>query len=70
MGSFSVQDKMKSIEKTVALLQAQLEVPRSAIPKLSAFNAIVEFVKETVPSEIRVSTDSPHIKGRGNYPGL
>ena len=66
-GSASVQDKIRALDKTVVLLQAQREVPRSTTPKLSVFNTIVELVKETLSPEICVTMDSPQKKGRGDY---
>ena len=47
----------------VALLKAQLEVLSSTTPTLSVFNAIVEFVKETLSPEVHVSMDSSEKKG-------
>ena len=43
---------------------------RSSVPKLSAFNAIVDLVKEIFSHEICISTDSPQKKGRGDYARL
>ena len=40
----SLEQKLKSLEQTVASIQAQLKAPQSSLPKLSAFNAIVELV--------------------------
>ena len=44
----SVQEKLKSLEKTVASLQAQLEAPRSATPKVTALDMIADLIKKTL----------------------
>ena len=64
-GSRSVQDKIRYLEKTEALLQAQLEAPKSTTPKLFIFKVLVELVKETLSPEDRISMNSPQKKGRG-----
>ena len=60
-GTSSVREKIRSLERTVALLPS---------PKLTAFNAIVDLVRETLSPEIRVSMGFPQKKGRGDYAGL
>ena len=62
--------ELKVLEKTVATLQAQLKGPHSTTSKVTAFNAIVELVKETVPTEVLVSMDSTQKRGRGECFGL
>ena len=47
-GSSAVQDKIQTLERTVALLQEQLEVPKSTTPKMTAFNAIVDLIWQTL----------------------
>ena len=43
----------------MASLQAQLQGHQSSIPKVTAFSAIVDLVKDTLPTEMLVSTESP-----------
>ena len=58
------------LEKTVASLQAQLQAPASATPKVAAFNTTVDLIKDTVPTEALVATQSPQKKGRGEDSGV
>ena len=37
---------------------------------MTAFNAIVDLIRQTLSLEVRVSTDSPQKRGRGDYAGL
>ena len=55
----SVKEKVIQLEKTVAFLQAQLQAPPSA------YNAIVELMKDSIPTEVLITTESPHKKDRG-----
>ena len=66
----SLQEKLKTLEQTVASLQAQLQVLQSSIPKVTAFITIVDIVKDTLLTEILVSTESPQKRGRGDGAGL
>ena len=50
----------------MAPLIAQLESPNSSTPKLSAFNAMVEHIREKLFPEVHVTTDSSQKKGRGD----
>ena len=50
----SLQEKLKTLEQTVASLQAQLQAPQSSLPKVTAFNAIVDLVKDAFQTEILV----------------
>ena len=55
----------------MATLQAQLKAPRSSTPKVMAFNAIVDHIRKTIPTEVLLNTDSPQKRGRGwEYAGL
>ena len=54
----------------MASLQAQLQAPQSSLPKLTTFNAIVELVKDTLPTEVLITTDSPQKRGRGDSASL
>ena len=65
-----VQEKLKQLEQTVATLPAQLQTPQSSTPKITALIAIVELVKDTIPTEVLVATNSPHKRGRGECLGL
>ena len=51
----------------MATLQAQPKAPCSSTPKITAFNAIVELIKEKIPTEVLVSTDCPQKGGRGEH---
>ena len=58
----SLIKKLLQLKKTVASLQAQLQTPPSATPKVAAFNAIVDLVKNIVPTEVLIATQSPQEK--------
>ena len=65
-----IQAKIRQLEKTVAALQAQLQAPPSTTPKVTAFNAIVVLIKDNLPTEILVQTQSPQKRGRGEASGV
>ena len=48
----SVQEKLRVLEKTVVTLQAQLAAPCSTAPKVMGFKAIVDLIKDTIPTEL------------------
>ena len=66
----SFQEKLKTLEQTVATLQAQLQAPQSSMSKITAFNAVVELIKDTLPTDILVATDSTQKRGSGECWGL
>ena len=53
------QEKLKSLKQVVATLQAQLQALQPSTPKITAFNANVELVKDTLSTNILVATASP-----------
>ena len=66
-----MQEKIKQLEKTVAALQAQLTShPQSSTPKVMAFNAVVELIRDNIPTEVLVETRFPQKRGRGEASGV
>ena len=63
--SIDMKEKLKQLEKAVSSLQAQLQAPPSTTPKVMAFNAIVDLIKDTIQTEVLVQTQSPQKRGRG-----
>ena len=51
-------------------LKAQLKVPLSSTLKVMGFNANVDIIWKTVPTEVLVTTDPPPERGSGEYAGL
>ena len=66
-----MHEKIKQLEKTVAALQAQpISQPQSSTPKVTAFNAVVELVRDNFPTEVLVETHSPQKRGKGEASGV
>ena len=66
-----MQAKIWQLQKTVAALQAQLSsAPQSTTPKVTAFNAVAELIKDNLSTETLVETQSPQKREGGGFWGV
>ena len=68
--NISMQEKLRHLEKSVASLQPQLQAPPSTTPKVTTFNAIVELIRDNIPTEILVKTTISSEKREGEGLGV
>ena len=55
----------------MAALQAQLSsTPKTTAPKVTVFNAVVELIRDNLPTEVLVETKSPQKRGKGEASGV